>query len=523
MSAPVADSVADPAVAPVSTPAVAPLPARGPAPAAVPLAAHGDAVPAAATDTAAASGVALALLAELLAAGEPGAAAQALAHGLRRHLGAARVSVGQAQAEGCELWAAGEDAAAACAPDPALRLAAMDEAVEQGEALFHPATRDAPVDAPRSAVGAAEPTLAPITLAQRSLAQAAGGEVPLHVATLPLCTSGQVVGALCIERRTPFTAAEQHLLLHLAGLAAPVLALHDAAALPLRRRLRQALGSSWARLRDPRERRLRRVAGAASALLLVLALLPLEHTVGGRARVEGAEQRVLVAPSDGFLKAARAKPGDAVKAGQVLADLAEQDLQIERNKWASQLAQHENGYAAAMARADRGEAAVSLAKLSEAEAQLALVDEQLQRAQLAAPFDGVVIQGDLSQAVGAPVKQGDALMTVATTQRFRVIVQVDEGDIARVRPGQRGRLALSALPWDTIALRVVRITPIATAVEGANVFEVEAELPGAPATAGLRPGLQGRAKLVVGRQPLLVSWTQPLLDKLRLLGWRWIG
>jgi hypothetical protein len=34
-----------------------------------------------------------------------------------------------------------------------------------------------------------------------------------------------------------------------------------------------------------------------------------------------------------------------VKAGQVLAELAEQDLQLERSKWASELAQHENAYA----------------------------------------------------------------------------------------------------------------------------------------------------------------------------------
>jgi multidrug resistance efflux pump len=43
------------------------------------------------------------------------------------------------------------------------------------------------------------------------------------------------------------------------------------------------------------------------------------------------------------------RPGDLVKAGQVLAELAEQDLQLEHNRWASELAQHENAYAAAMA------------------------------------------------------------------------------------------------------------------------------------------------------------------------------
>ena len=37
---------------------------------------------------------------------------------------------------------------------------------------------------------------------------------------------------------------------------------------------------------------------------------------------------------------------------RLFAELAEQDLQLEHNRWASELAQHENAYAAAMARAD---------------------------------------------------------------------------------------------------------------------------------------------------------------------------
>ena len=41
------------------------------------------------------------------------------------------------------------------------------------------------------------------------------------------------------------------------------------------------------------------------------------------------------------------------------------------------------------------------AKAAEAQAQLALVEHQLQRARIRAPFDGVVIKGDLSQ-VAAP-------------------------------------------------------------------------------------------------------------------------
>lgn len=131
-----------------------------------------------------------------------------------------------------------------------------------------------------------------------------------------------------------------------------------------------------------------------------------------------------------------------------------------------------------------------------------------------------MIQGDLSQSIGAPVKQGDTLMTVASTQRFRVVIDIDEADVARVRGGQSGRIALSALPWDALDLKVARITPLGVARDGRNVFEVQADFTQAP-PADIRPGLTGQAKVVVGWRPLLWSWTRPLVNRLRFLWWAW--
>jgi hypothetical protein len=127
----------------------------------------------------------------------------------------------------------------------------------------------------------------------------------------------------------------------------------------------------------------------------------------------------------------------------------------------------------------------------------------------------------LSQSIGAPVRQGDTLLTLATTGRHRVIVEVDEVDIARVAPGQRGQLALSSLPWDSEDVVVERIAPLAKAVDGRNVFEVEARLI-APRD-DLRPGLLGRAELAAGRAPLLWSWTKHALMRLRVTLWGWLG
>jgi hypothetical protein len=100
-------------------------------------------------------------------------------------------------------------------------------------------------------------------------------------------------------------------------------------------------------------------------------------------------------------------------------------------------------------------------------------------------------------------------------------VRVDERDIAEIAPAREGSLSLSALPWDSLPIRVLRVSPIAVVADGENVFEVEAELLGT--SEELRPGLQGIAKIEAGRRPLLASWSRRVLDWARLTLWSWTG
>jgi hypothetical protein len=62
---------------------------------------------------------------------------------------------------------------------------------------------------------------------------------------------------------------------------------------------------------------------------------------------------------------------------------------------------------------------------------------------------------------------------------------------------------------------------MATAVEGRNVFEVEAALDAQPDSQ--RPGLRGVARIAVGREPLLWAWTHRFVEWLRLGAWSWLG
>ncbi len=492
-------------------PRAAPVPTARPARAPAATQAPGAATPANLGSAASvpAQQAALNLYARVLGERTLAAAAHRLVAGLALDLGFSRVSLGLREQGRSRLLACSSgDISNSQAELPQRLLGAMDEALDQAMPLAWPPNQALPP-------GVAEH----ICVEQAALQALCGGVL----ASVPLGQGGEVFGVLCVQRDQgpPLSDAELQQLVLLLGLATPALCWMMLAQLPWHRRTLRDLQLLWAAWRQPERRIGRRVAAAAAAGLLLLAALPLQHEVGGRARIEGAEQRMLVAPVDGFIKTAHVRPGDRVAAGAPLLDMLEQDLRLERERWSSQLAQHENAYAAAMARADRVAAATSMSRVEEAQSQLSLVDGQLSRGRLVAPFDGLVTQGDFSQSIGAPVRQGDSLITLASTGQYRVIVEVDETDIARVQPGQLGRLALSSLPWGGQDLVVERIAPIAKAVEGRNVFEVEAKLP-SPSDE-LRPGLLGRAQLVVGRTPPLWVWLQQAANRLKLSYWSWLG
>jgi multidrug efflux pump subunit AcrA (membrane-fusion protein) len=160
------------------------------------------------------------------------------------------------------------------------------------------------------------------------------------------------------------------------------------------------------------------------------------------------------------------------------------------------------------------------AQIDQAKAQIDLINAQLERTQLTAPFDGVVVQGDLSQSLGSPVERGQVLFEIAPLNGYRIILEVDERDVADTAPGQEGQIALSALPRQSFPFTIRRITPVSIAQDGRNFFRVEAVLD-EPSSA-LRPGMRGVAKISIERRPLRWIWTHRITDWFRLWVWSWL-
>lgn len=365
------------------------------------------------------------------------------------------------------------------------------------------------------------------------LARMAGPDAGACVVTVPLW--GDVSGfgvaapiaALCVERggrgtaaARPFDANEQRLLVAVAATLGPLLRLQRDAEQPLLGHAR-ATARQWMHSWAGPGRIGRRMAAVGVLVGLVgLATVPLPWQVGATSRIEGSLRRVVAAPFAGYVRQVEARVGDTVRAGQVLATLDDRDLQLERQRQTGALDAVQQQLREAMAQRDPTQQLVLQAQARQAQAQLALIDGQLARGSIVAPFDGVVLAGDLTQSLGSPVERGQVLFEVAPLDRWRVLLEVDERDVGQVRAGQEGAMTLAALPNDRWPFRIRQVTPINTARDGRNLYGVEAEL--LASGERLRPGMEGVGRIEIGRQPLLVTWVGNAWSRLRYALWGWL-
>lgn len=432
-------------------------------------------------------------------------AATALATAIATRLGCERVSIGMTRKAGIRVEALSHSADFDARVQLIRSLAsAMDEAVDQDAAVVYPPLPEAPVR---------------ITREHEGLVQQHGIGAAL---TLPMARDGKIIGAITLERVAgqQFDAATFELCEDIAALLGPVLALQREASAGPFERCRVLLAARWAELSEPGRAAPKLVAAMLLCVLCVLVFARGDYRVTAEATLEGRVQRVIVAGLDGYIAQANVRAGDNVIQGQVLGRLDDRDLLLEHRKWAGRRDQLQKEYREALAVGDRAQVNIVSAKIAQAGAQLELLEENLLRTRLVAPFDGIVVRGDLSQSLGSPIERGDVLFEVAPLDGYRIILEVDERNISDVAVGQLGRLTLSALPRKPLPLVVERLTPVATAEDGRNFFRVEAR-PDGPMP-DLRPGMEGVAKIEVGERRLIWIWTHSLVDWLRLWLWAWL-
>lgn len=342
-----------------------------------------------------------------------------------------------------------------------------------------------------------------------------------HALSYPLMQGVQCMGVVTLEREGDVAFGGDDLLWldAFATLATPIFGQRLAAERTSLERVTGELQWLGGKLFGPRNL----VWKAAGALVLAVALLGMvriDYRVSAKTVIEGEIQRVAAAPFDGFVAEAAVRAGDTVKQGQVMAQLDDRDLRVEQARWASERDQYDNRLREAMATHDLTAVQVVGAQLRQADAQLALATEKLERARIVAPYDGIVVSGDWSQQIGTPVESGKKLFEIAPLQSYRVILQVDEREIRHVREGQTGQLVVAGIAGDMLPIAVSKVTPVATAQDGRNFFRVEAQL--AEGSVRLRPGMEGIGKINVGSRSVWWVAMHSFVEWLVLTLWTWL-
>ena len=143
------------------------------------------------------------------------------------------------------------------------------------------------------------------------------------------------------------------------------------------------------------------------------------------------------------------------------------------------------------------ELAARTAAVEQARELLRQANRDLENALIRAPVAGVVVEreGEVGRAVADVTRNGGTVIAViADDRRIRLVAEVDENEIARVRVGQGAEVTLDAFPGERFEGVVRKISAAGTTEGNISNFEIEVEL---KADARFRVGMSSDARVVV--------------------------
>jgi GAF domain-containing protein/biotin carboxyl carrier protein len=238
------------------------------------------------------------------------------------------------------------------------------------------------------------------------------------------------------------------------------------------------------------------------ALLPVVALylfLPLPARVSGEAQVVPLERVTLRAQSEGIVKEVFFDEGSRVRGGTLIARLENPLIETALETSRSDLAAAEREIERARVDQDAFAFRVASMEVSKLEQEVRFREEEVSRLEIASPIEGLVLTPDLEERVGDYLEQGDGLVEIADLESMRLEVEVYEGDVGTIEPGQKVTFKTYAYPGRSFHGRVRHVGYLSDEDELGVRYRVVAVLDNPDLE--LRPGMTGRARVHVGYRP----------------------
>ena len=220
----------------------------------------------------------------------------------------------------------------------------------------------------------------------------------------------------------------------------------------------------------------------------------------GSTNLTAAEEAVVVARTLGVVEALFVEEGDVVEAGQPLAQLETERLQLEVERSRTQLA----NLKAAYERAERLNTSKMISPTEYDAARfgyqteltnLRLREYELREATIRATISGVITRRHIK--VGHTLNQNAPAFEMKRLDSIEAELNVPEREIQRIRPGQLARVVVDALPDDGFEGEVTRVAPEVDPTSG--TFRVTVTLDNTDGR--LKPGMFGRVDVRTDVRP----------------------
>lgn len=340
-----------------------------------------------------------------------------------------------------------------------------------------------------------------------------------HLCSVPLRMESKVVAVLACERQTaPFSPVEMQQLRLLCDQVTPRL-------FELKRldrwfgaRLVEDARELFSKALGPEKTWPKVFAILGVLLLAALFLLRLPYRAEGNFIVRSEAVLYLTSPFDGYIDKVPVRTGDFVPKGGEIVSLNRAELLLEQSSAAAEIARYEREMEKARAARQLAEMRIAESLALQSKARLDMVNYRLGVAVMRAAFDGVVVEGDLRERIGAPVKVGEPLYKLARLDGLYVEAEVNERDVEDILHSKRAEFSFVSQPKNTYKATVVAIEPAALAKKDANVFLLRLKSDTAPED-WWRPGMTGVAKIEVEKRSLWWILTHRTVDFLRLKLW----
>lgn len=248
-----------------------------------------------------------------------------------------------------------------------------------------------------------------------------------------------------------------------------------------------------------RRRRTAVIAGMITSLGLLLCL-PVTHRLHIPCQLEPVRRRFVAAPFDAPLQKIHVRPGDSVKAGQVLAEIDTERLLSQMAAAESELRHATAQRSHALASHDTVAAQLHAFEMDKARSRIEHLNHLVDRSRVTSPIEGIVVMGDWKSREGVPLEMGETLFEVAPLDAMRVRMEVAQTDYELLANDMSAKIRLLAAGQNDYATAIDWIHPRAERLRDDHLFVAEATV--ANHEGVLRPGMRGTATVMAGTRSL---------------------